>query len=296
MAAKKRLVGDVKPAARVHHAAKRSPVKKSVVKIPVANKSDPLYNQSVEKALAILEAFGEKGRALNLGEIAVATAMTKSSAQRCTHTLERLGYLHRDPQLKRWVLSPRSLSIANAYLTGHPLIEQATTHLVDLNQVSGESVSLSEPDDTDMVYIARFPSRKRFFIHMPVGHRLPMYCTAAGRAYLSALPRPEAELILGRSVIRKFTPMTTTDPDRLLALVDAARKAGYAWADQEAYRGDLTIGAAVLGGDGRPIAAVNISGPTSRWTMDELRSKMSSLLLETARAASSGIASRLSDQ
>ena len=195
--------------------------------------------------------------------------MTKSSAQRCTHTLERLGYLHRDPQLKRWVLSPRSLSLANAYLTGHPLLEQATTHLVDLNQVTGESVSLSEPDDADMVYIARFPSRKRFFIHMPVGHRLPMYCTAAGRAYLSALP--------------------------LLALIDAARKAGYAWADQEAYRGDLTIGAAILGDDGRPIAAVNISGPTSRWTMDGLREKLSSVLLETARAASSGIASRLSD-
>jgi DNA-binding IclR family transcriptional regulator len=296
MAAKKRLTGDAKPAARVHHAAKKSLVKKPLVKIPVAKKSDPLYNQSVEKALAILEAFGEKGRALNLGEIAAATSMTKSSAQRCTHTLERLGYLHRDPQLKRWVLSPRSLSLANAYLTGHPLLEQATTHLVDLNQVTGESVSLSEPDDTDMVYIARFPSRKRFFIHMPVGHRLPMYCTAAGRAYLSALPQAEAQLILRRSAFRKFTPMTTTDPDRLLALIDAARKAGYAWADQEAYRGDLTIGAAILGDDGRPIAAVNISGPTSRWTMDELRSKMSSVLLETARAASSGIASRLSDQ
>ena len=257
-------------------------------------KSDPLFNQSVEKALAILEAFGNKGRALNLGEIAAATGMTRSSAQRCAHTLERLGYLHRDPQLKRWVLSPRSLSIANAYLTGHPLIEQATSHLVDLNQATGESVSLSEPDDADMVYIARFPSRKRFFIHMPVGHRLPMYCTAAGRAYLSALPQEEAKQILRRSLIRKFTPMTTTDPDRLLGLIDAARKAGYAWGDQEAYRGDLTIGAAILGDDGRPIAAVNISGPTSRWTMDDLRRKLSSLLMETARAASSGIASRLS--
>ncbi len=69
-----------------------------------AKTSDPLYNQSVEKALAVLEIFGEKGRALNLSEIAAATAMTASSAQRCTHTLERLGYLRRDPQLKRWVL------------------------------------------------------------------------------------------------------------------------------------------------------------------------------------------------
>jgi IclR family transcriptional regulator, pca regulon regulatory protein len=261
-----------------------------------AKPSDPLYNLSVEKALAVLEVFGDKGRALNLGEIAAATAMTESSAQRCTHTLERLGYLRRDLQLKRWVLSPRSLSVANAYLTGHRLIEQATTHLVDLNQVSGESVSLSEPDGTDMVYIARFPGRKRFFIHMPVGHRLPMYCTAAGRAYLSALPPAEAQQILRRSVLRQLTPNTTIDPDRLQALVDAARKAGYAWADQEAYRGDLTIGAAILGDDGRPIAAVNISGPTSRWTLEELRSKLSSVLLETARAASSGGATRLADR
>ena len=176
------------------------------------------------------------------------------------------------------------------------MIEQATPHLVDLNQASGESVSLSEPDGTDMVYVARFPGRKRFFIHMPVGHRLPMYCTAAGRAYLSALPRAEAMQILQRSVIRQFTPYTTTELNRLEALVDAARKAGYAWADQESYRGDLTIGAAILGDDGRPIAAVNVAGPTSRWSLDELRSKLSSVLIETARAASSGIASRLRHQ
>jgi len=33
---------------------------------------------------------------------------------------------------------------------------------------------------------------------------------------------------------------------------------------------------------------------TSRWTLDELRSKLSSVLLETTRAASGGIASRMS--
>ena len=48
-------------------------------------------------------------------------------------------------------------------------------------------MSLSEPEGTDMMFIARFPSLKRFYIHMPVGRRLPMYCTASGRAYLAAL-------------------------------------------------------------------------------------------------------------
>src|SRR5262249_60634518 len=64
---------------------------------------DPLFNQSVEKALAILEVFGGERRAMNLAEISAAVGMTKSSAQRCTHTLERLGYPPRDPPLHRSV-------------------------------------------------------------------------------------------------------------------------------------------------------------------------------------------------
>src|SRR5689334_10063515 len=90
---------------------------------------DPLFNQSVEKAFAILEAFGGERRAMNLGEIATAAGMTKSSAQRCTHTLERLGYLRRDLRVRRWVLTPRALGMGHAYLSGHALIEQATRHL-----------------------------------------------------------------------------------------------------------------------------------------------------------------------
>jgi len=252
--------------------------------------SDPLFNRTVEKAVAILEAFGGEKAALNLAEIGQAAGMTKSSAQRCTHTLERMGYLRRDPTLKRWVLTARSLGIAHAYLSGHDLMEQATTHLIDLNQACGESVSLSEPDGTDMVYIARFPSHKRFFIHMPVGRRLPMYCSGAGRAYLSTLPRKDVQRILHASTLRSYTPMTLTEPKRILREVDAAREAGYAWAAQEYYRGDLTIAAPVYAADGRPVAAINISAPTSRWTLDELRVRFSSVLLETARAASSSLA------
>ncbi len=254
---------------------------------------DPLFNQSVEKAFAILEAFGGERRGLNLSEVAAAAGMTKSSAQRCTHTLERLGYLRRDPHVRRWVLTPRSLCMAHAYLSGHPLIEQATTHLIDLNQASGESVSLSEPYETDMVFIARFPSHKRFFIHMPVGRRLPMFCTASGRAYLSGLPAAEVQKILRRSTLKAFTPNTVTDPAEILKQIDAAREAGYAWADQEYYRGDVTIAAPVFGDDGTAVAVVNISAPTSRWSLAELRSKLSSVLMETARACSSGTAARM---
>jgi DNA-binding IclR family transcriptional regulator len=49
----------------------------------------------------------------------------------------------------------------------------------------------------------------------------------------------------------------------------------------------------VLGEDGQPLAAVNISAPTSRWTLAELRSKLAPLLLQSAQAASLSRAPRL---
>lgn len=263
-------------------------MKRAPRKLEATRGHDPLFNHSVAKALAILEAFNGEKRALSLSELAASVGMTTSSAQRCTHTLVRLGFLRRDPAIKRWVLTPRPLSLAHAYLAGHALLEQATTHLVDLNQASGESVSLSEPEGGEMMYIARFPSLKRFYIHMPVGRRLPMYCTAAGRAYLAALPAALAQRMVKKMDLRALTPHTLTEPAAIMGRINEAREAGYAWSDQECYRGDLTIAAALLGPDGAPLAAVNISAPTSRWSLAEMRAKLAPLLLQTARAASPG--------
>jgi len=249
---------------------------------------DPLFNSSVQKALAMLETFGGERRTLSLAELGAAAGMSISSAQRCIHTLVRLGYLRRDTRLRRWVLTPRALAVTEAYLSGHALLEQATAHLIELNQASGESVSLSEPDGTDMVFIARFPSLKPFHIHMPVGRRLPMYCTASGRAYLSALPPSLARRIVSRTRPVALTPTTLTDPQQIWKRIEAARETGYAWSDQEYYRGDVTIAAAVLGEDRQPLAAVNISAPTSRWTLAQLRAKLAPLLLQSAQAASLG--------
>lgn len=234
----------------------------------------------------MLQAFTAERREQGLADIAAAARLTTGSAQRCVHTLVQLGYLRRVGRQHGWALTAKTLDIGYPYLAGHAVLEQATMHLADLNHATGESVSLSEPDGTEMVFIARFPSHKRFFIHMSVGRRLPMYCTAAGRAYLSALPRTEVRALLERSTLRKLTSHTLRDIPRIIELIDAARELGYAWANQESYLGDLTIAAPIIGTGGQPVAAVNLSGPTSRWTLDLLRERFAPLLLETARAAS----------
>ncbi len=281
MAAVPRPLPGKKPPAKARRGAPRR---------PAAPAHDPLFNDSAQKALAVLEAFGAGRRLLKLAEVAEIAAISKASAQRCIHTLEVLGYLRRDRRGTGWGLTPRALGIARAYLSGYRLIEQSTRHLVDLNRATGESVSLSEPDGADMVFVARFPSHKRFLIDFPLGTRLPMYCTASGRAYLSALAPEEAQQLLRASALRALTPMTITDPRRILALIEAVRHDGYACSEQECYRGDLTVAAPVIGEGGHPVGAINISAPTSRWRLDEMRAKLAPLLIETARAVSSGAA------
>ena len=247
-----------------------------------------LFVHSLEKAIGVLRAFDGGSSSLSLAELARLVGISKAAAQRFTHTLEGLGYMQKDPSSRRWSLTPRTLEIGAAYLANDPLIHQATTHLVDLNQASRETVNLSEPHATDMVFLARFTSHSRSFVHMQVGTRIPMFCTASGRAYLSTLADAEVDAILHAAPPVPYTGRTIVASDRILDLVAQARERGFATACEEFYLGDLNVAAPLLGADGRGVGAINISCPTSRWEMDDMEARLAPLLVETARRISAG--------
>jgi IclR family transcriptional regulator, pca regulon regulatory protein len=247
----------------------------------------PLFNSSVAKGLLVLMAFGSERRSMKLPEIAMAAGIGKSAAQRFTFTLEALGYLRKDPTTKRYSLSPKVLELGLRYVHADWLVEHANPHLLELNRLSGETVNLSEPDGQDMVFVARFPGHKQIAVHMPLGRRLPMFCTASGRAYLSARPEDEAEAIIGGSDLVPYTPRTMTEREQVLDLIRQARRDGYAFAEEEYYRGDINVAAPVLGAGGRSVAAINISVPVSRWSLEDARRRLAPLVMDTARAVSS---------
>lgn len=243
-----------------------------------------LFVESVRRAFTVLHAFhGREG--LNLTEVSQISDIPIGTAQRFIHTLATLGYL-RQGAGKRWYLTPHCLSLGAAYIASDALIGRANPHLVDLNQSCGESVNLSRPDGLDMVFVARFISHERSFIPMPLGTRIPMYCSASGRAYLSQLNRDQAEDIVRSAEYTAYTAHTISDPVLIMDEIDRARERGYATASEEYYVGDLSIAAAVQETDGSPMGCVNISGPTSRWTMERLESELAPRLVHTARAIS----------
>lgn len=248
-----------------------------------------LFNQSLEKGLAVLRAFSARRRTMTLAEVAAATDINKSSAQRMIFTLERLGYVRKHPQTRRYQLTPRVMEIGFNYLAADPLIDLANPFLSELTKVTTETSNLTEPDGLDMVYVARFVSAQFVPVHMPIGSRIPMYCTASGRAYLSALPESEALALIEASDRVAHTVHTRTAVEDILEALRQVRLQGFATNSEELFLGDMTVAAPVLGGNGRPVAAVHLVAPTSRWTMDDAVRKLAPTLLQCARSLTGSV-------
>ena len=75
-----------------------------------------------------------------------------------------------------------------------------------------------------------------------------------------------------------------TDPERILDLVAAVRRNGYALNVEECLPGEIVVGAAVLGDDRRPVGAVHISGSMSEWEPEAFERKMAPLAVAAARS------------
>lgn len=253
----------------------------------VAPEDSPLFASTLARGLEVIMAFRAGNPSMNLPEIAAATSITKSAAQRFAFTLEALGYLRKDPQSKRYQLTPRALSLGFGYLQTDSLIDRASPYLHQLNRECHESCNLSEPDGHEMVFVARFPSHNQVMIPMPLGLSLPMYCTASGRAYLSRL-EPQACADLLRAMPRPMhTHATITDLDALLETIAEAREEGYSSIEGEYFLGDISLAAPIVDAGGTPLGAINISVPASRWSFQDARKAFAPALIHTAHAISS---------
>lgn len=261
------------------------------VEPPLAPESaDPLFNLSLEKGLAVLRAFDGAHRTMTLQEVAERTGMSKGSAQRTVHTLQVLGYIGKHAQTRRFRLLPKIMDIGFNYVASHPLVQAANPYLSQLANASGETASLTEPVEHDMLYIAQRMTSQFIPVLTPVGMRIPMYCTSSGRAWLSCLPDDEVKMVLQASNRVARTPATLTGIGTIQARIAACRKTGYSYNAEELFLGDMGIAAPIVDSYGRAHGAVHVAPPTSRWTLEAAQKKLAPMVMECARAISSALA------
>ncbi len=246
------------------------------------SRESSLFVGSFEKGLRVLAAFSRDRPQMGLRDLVEATGLDQSSVQRFAFTLRALGFLHQDEQTRKYALTPRVLELGFAYLQTSTLIESATPLLYEANKRCGESLNLTELVGTEVVYVARAPGHHVISVDILLGTRLPAFAAAPGRAFLAFMDRQAALDIINQSDLRKLTPHTEADPVRLVAQLDQIARRGYALAEEQCFVGDISAAVPIFGPAGRPVAALNVSVPSSRWTGKQVEAKLVPLLLETA--------------
>lgn len=224
-----------------------------------------VHNQSVLKAVALIGCFVDSPEAKSLTELARRTGMNVSTAYRMLQTLVRTGVLRRSGDTDRYSVGPLLLALASSTFSGVGF-STATEILETLAARTGESVSLGVRDDgcVAVLLAVRSPHQLRF--EHRAGARVPMHCSAMGKALLAFGDAPFAAMVTGLGVLARLTPRSVVEPDRLVADLQETVRRGYAVADEEQHLGVRSIAVALPGGQRGASAALGIQGPCGRLT------------------------------
>jgi len=237
---------------------------------------------SLEKGLAVIEAFDANQQRLTLSDVAKLTGITRAAARRYLRTLTKLNYADFDGRY--FSLSPRILRLGYAYLSSTSFATRLQPFLERISEQTGESSSAAVLDGDEIVYIARSATRRIMSISLGVGSRLPAYCTSLGRAILAYQSPGELEDYLQRVRLEARTPKTITQRAELLAALAAARAQGYAMVSEELEFGLHSIAVPLIQKDGKVSIALNVSAQVARVSEAEMKEQFLPALREASEA------------
>lgn len=221
------------------------------------------FIQSLEKGLQILKVFSNSPAALSVSDVAAACGMNMATTHRYLFTLKELGYLEQTPGSRRYRLTPRILKIGVAALNTMDLKNRLLPHMFETTKAYDVTTQCAILDGTDVVVLDRVRSREVVNWDIGVGSRLPVYCTAMGKAVLAFLEDAERQRVLGEIRFKRLTRHTLGTAEALEADLVSIRREGYVLSDQELTVGLRSIAAPVLRG-GRVEGAFGISYAVDR--------------------------------
>ena len=214
---------------------------------------------SLVRGFQILSAFTPNRPVLRVSEIAEITGIDQATAYRFVYTLEKLGYLVRDEQTKRYHQSVRMLTLGLPARLGVPVRAIAIPTMFELCNKIREIVNLCVLDDVDTVTIATAEIQERFVFSTAIGHRSPGFCTAAGRIMLAYEPVETWDRLISRMELTPYTQKTIVDPARLREELTKARKQGYAIQEGELVENVGSVAAPIFDSKREVAAAVEVT-------------------------------------
>jgi IclR family transcriptional regulator, acetate operon repressor len=238
--------------------------------------------QSFDRAVAILDAFTADRPELGVSEIARLTGLSRSTVHRLLVTLRRHELVQQLPGSTAYALGPHLLRLAQAAYSHVNLQKAARAVMSQLRDECDETVGLhgrlGPTTRTVLDQVESSQPLRRTYIE--IGMPIPIYQGAPGKVLLAFSSKELQEEILSGELV-PATPRTITDPDKLRAELMRTRRNGFALSLEERVEGISTLAVPIANHTGMVIAALSITGPSSRLT----RRRLLELVEPAARAA-----------
>lgn len=234
---------------------------------------DPRLSRSLEYGVAILECFTAERPTLRISELADMIEVGRSTTHRYAMTLAALGYLEQDDK-RRYRLAHRAARSGLTVIATIRLEIPALTILEKLREETGHTVSMGVLDGDRVLYTHRLfghhAGQYEADLGLGVGAHVPLHCTALGKALLASLDADELGTAVARLKLRRCGPNSILTKKGLLGEVERIRGDGLAIGDEELARGVRSIAAPIHSQDARLSLAVEVTAPSSVYTVPQL--------------------------
>jgi DNA-binding IclR family transcriptional regulator len=220
--------------------------------------------QTLARGLQIINALADAEDGLSITELAERFAVDKGNMSRFLQTLASYGYAEKAADNRRYYLGPQVIRLSRSLLTRMKLREVAKPFLGELVKATGECAHLAILAQGQALYVDQAESPSALRVTTSVGTLAPLHCTALGKVLLAFANAPIAE------PLDSYTIRTITDPAALQRHLDGVRQQGYALDDEEYEAGVRCIAVPIFDYRERCVAAMGISGPTSRLPLETL--------------------------
>ncbi len=246
---------------------------------------------TVDRALDVLELLLATRGPLGVRDIARRLDLSPATVHRLLGSLRSHGLVVQVGDTRAYQLGWAFLDYASALLADVRLADVAGPVARNLRDRTQETVTVQIRVGADRVCIQEAEGLHEIRRRVGLGRRVPLHAGASGRAILAFLPVDEIEALLPRYEHLSLTPLTEIDGSRLRVLLDETRASGTAVSHGESVDGVSSIATPVFDAMGSVAGSIAVSGPSARWTAEEM-AKHRGDLLEAGLTLSRGLGFR----
>lgn len=225
---------------------------------------------SLDRGLRLLEMLCSQGGEQGVTALADQLGMSKAGVYRLLFTLEAHGFVQRAQQTGKYRLGMRIWEIGQCVVSELGLQQAARSVIEALARETGESIHIGVLDGNDVVYIDQAIGALPLQAPIFVGQRFPAPPLGIGKVLLAFGPEERHETVL-RQHLERFTDSTITDSGAYRRELHAVRECGYALNRGEFKSEVSAIAAPIHDYRGIAIAALSISGPSTRYTDEHVK-------------------------